>query len=64
MTTPNLPFKDFLKGYYKTMNPNWANDPAMVEMLQKSDTILRPSLQRRLDAGGTEPRQHTLLTTA
>lgn len=43
MSKQNLPFKDFLKGYYKTMNPNWASDPALKELLQKSDTIFGPT---------------------
>src|SRR3990172_1892941 len=43
MAAPTMKFQHFLKGYYKTMNPNWMNNPDTRDILEKADTILGPT---------------------
>ena len=38
-----LTFQQFLKGYYKTMDPGWMSNPEMEELLKKADTIMGPT---------------------
>jgi hypothetical protein len=40
---PTMNFQTFLKGYYKTMNPNWMHQYPVDELLSKADTIFGPT---------------------
>jgi len=43
MSNIKMNFSQFLKGYYHTMNPNWMNNPELVDLINKADTILGPT---------------------